>query len=86
MGGFLAAEAAGVKVTRYLQSGAIDYGKALKALVPDLDPGRAGRPYRRKGSERVRITPLDEASATIAFDGQAVDAAWQQAASKSFFF
>lgn len=85
MGRFLAAEAAGVKVTRYLQSGAIDYGKALKALLPDLDPAEL-ETYRRKGSERVRITPLDEASATIAFDGQAVDAAWQQAASESFFF
>ncbi len=42
MGGFLAAEAAGVKVTRYLQSGAIDYGKALKALLPELDAGRIG--------------------------------------------
>jgi putative phage-type endonuclease len=85
MGEFLAAEAAGLKVTRFLQSGAIDYGKALKALVPDLDPAEL-ETYRRQGSERVRITPLDEASATIAFDGQAVDAAWQQAASGSFFF
>ena len=85
MGEFLAAEAAGLKVTRYLQSGAIDYGRALKALVPDLDPAEL-ETYRRQGSERVRITPLDEASATIAFDGQAVDAAWQQAASQSFFF
>ena len=85
MGEFLAAEAAGLKVTRYLQSGAIDYGKALKALLPELDAA-ALETYRRKGSERVRITPLDEETATIAFDGQAVDAAWQQAASESFFF
>ena len=85
MGGFLAAEAAGVKVTRYLQSGAIDYGKALKALLPELDAA-ALETYRRKASERVRITPLDEETATIAFDGKAVDAAWQQAASESFFF
>ena len=34
---FLADEAAGLKVTRFLQHGAIDYGKALKALLPDLD-------------------------------------------------
>jgi putative phage-type endonuclease len=85
MGEFLAAEAAGLKVTRFLQSGAIDYGRALKALVPDLDPAEL-ETYRRQGSERVRITPLNEETATIAFDGQAVDAAWQQAASKSFFF
>jgi len=85
MGGFLAAEAAGLKVTRFLQSGAIDYGKALKALVPDLDPAEL-ETYRRQGCERVRITPLDEETATIAFDGKAVDAAWQQASRESFFF
>lgn len=85
MGGFLAAEAAGLKVTRYLKNGAIDYGKAFKALLPELDAG-ALESYRRQGCERVRITPLAEETATIAFDGQAVDAAWQQAASESFFF
>jgi putative phage-type endonuclease len=85
MGEFLAAEAAGLKVTRFLQTGAIDYGKALKALLPELDAA-ALETYRRKRSERVRTTPLDEETATIAFDGQAVDAAWQQAASGSFFF
>ena len=42
MGGFLAAEAAGVKVTRYLQNGAIDYGSALKAPAPRARCGRAG--------------------------------------------
>ena len=54
-------------------------------LLPELDPGVL-ETYRRKASERVRITPLDEETATIAFDGKAVDAAWQQAASESFFF
>jgi hypothetical protein len=85
MGGFLAAEAAGLKVTRFLQNGAIDYGKALKALIPDLDAA-ALEEYRRKASVRVRVTAQDEKTATIPFDGQAVDAAWQQAASESFFF
>ncbi len=85
MGEFLAAEAAGLKVTRFLQSGAIDYAKALKALLPELDPAEL-ETYRRKASERVRITALDEDTATIPFDGQAVDTAWQQAASESFFF
>ena len=85
MGGFLAAEAAGLKVTRFLQNGAVDYAKALKALLPDLDPSEL-ETYRRKASERVRVTALDEETATIPFDGQAVDAAWQQAASESFFF
>jgi putative phage-type endonuclease len=85
MGGFLTAEAAGLKVTRFLQNGAVDYAKALKALLPELDPS-ALETYRRKGSERVRVTAQDEETATIPFDGQAVDAAWQQAASESFFF
>jgi putative phage-type endonuclease len=85
MGGFLAAEAAGLKVTRFLQNGAIDYGKALMALLPDLD-AVALEEYRRKASERVRVTAQDEETATIPFDGKAVDAAWQQAASESFFF
>jgi putative phage-type endonuclease len=59
MDGFLAAEAAGLKVTRYQQSGAIDYAKALKALLPTLEP-EALEPFRRAASERVRITALAE--------------------------
>jgi len=74
MGGFLAAEAAGLKVTRFLQNGAIDYGKALTALLPELDPSEL-EIYRRKASERVRVTAQDEETVTIPFDGQAVDAA-----------
>ena len=85
MGGFLAAEASGLKISRFLQNGAIDYGKALKTLLPDVDAAEL-ETYRRKASERVRVTSLDEETATIAFDGQAVDAAWQQAAGESFFF
>jgi len=84
MGGFLAAETAGLKVTRFLQNGSIDYAKALKTLLPDLDPSEFEN-YRRKASERVRVTALDEETATIPFDGKAVDAAWQQAASEFFF-
>jgi len=82
MGEFLAAEAAGLKVTRFLQNGAVDYGKAL---LPELEPAEL-ETYRRKAAERIRITALDEDTATIPFDKQAVDAAWQQAASESFFF
>jgi len=85
MGEFLAAEAAGLKVTRFLQSGSIDYQSALKKLLPEVTPEML-EACRRKASDRVRITALDEDTATIPFDGQAVDAAWQQAASESFFF
>jgi putative phage-type endonuclease len=85
MGDFLTAEAAGLKITRFLQNGAIDYGKALKALLPNLDAAML-ETYRRKATERVRVTAIDEASATIPFDGRQVEAAWQQAASDAFFF
>ncbi len=85
MGDFLAAEAAGLKITRFLQNGAIDYGKALKALLPDLDAAVL-ETYRRKASERVRVTALDEETARVPFDGKAVEAAWQQAANEAFFF
>jgi hypothetical protein len=53
--------------------------------MPELDPAEL-EIYRRKAAERVRITALDEDTATIPFDGRAVDTAWQQAASESFFF
>jgi len=85
MGDFLTAEAAGLKITRFLQNGAIDYGKALKDLLPDLDAA-ALETYRRKATERVRVTALNDASATIPLDGKQVEAAWQQAASETFFF
>jgi predicted phage-related endonuclease len=62
MGEHLAAEAAGLKVTRYQQSGAIDYGKALKALLPRLEP-EALEPFRRAACERVRITALADDAA-----------------------
>jgi putative phage-type endonuclease len=66
MGEFLAAEAAGLKVTRYQQSGAIDYAKALKALLPMLEAEALER-FRRAASERVRITALaDDATAAPA--------------------
>jgi hypothetical protein len=64
MGEYLAAEAAGVKVTRYQQSGAIDYGKALKALLPTLEP-EALEPFRRASCERVRITALAEEDTAV---------------------
>ena len=59
MGGFVVGEAAGLKVTRYLQSGAVDYKAALKALAPDL-PTETLETYRRRSAERVRVTLLGE--------------------------
>jgi putative phage-type endonuclease len=84
MGDFLTAEAAGLKVTRFLKNGAIDYGQALKALLPDLDAAVL-ETYRRQATERVRVTVLDDKTATIPFDGRPVDAARPPAASDSYF-
>jgi hypothetical protein len=85
MGEFLAAEAAGLKVSRYLQKGTVDYRAALGQLLPQLDAD-ALEAHRRKSAERVRVTPLEEETATVPFDGAAVEEAWQEAAGESFFF
>jgi hypothetical protein len=55
MGTFLRAEAAGVKVTRFRQRGAIDYPKAIKFLIPGLK-NEALEVYRRPSTHRVKIT------------------------------
>lgn len=61
MGEFLLAEAAGLKVTRSLQNGAIDYKAALAALLPDVDAA-ALEAFRRPASERVRTTLRPDAA------------------------
>jgi hypothetical protein len=77
MGEFLAAEAAGLKVTRYQQSGAIDYGKALKALLPTLDPRR----WSPTGAHRPSgcASPRSRETATRVRSGQA-STPWAEAA------
>lgn len=55
MGDFLVADAAGLRVSRYLQQGSIDYKSALQALLPELIEDSLVA-YRRKPSERVRWT------------------------------
>jgi putative phage-type endonuclease len=55
MGEFLLAEAAGIKVTRTRQSGAIDYKAALAQLLPGVDTAVL-EAFRRPASERVRTT------------------------------
>lgn len=62
MGEFLLAESAGLKVTRSLQNGAIDYKAALAALLPDVDAA-ALEAFRRPASERVRTTLRPDLSA-----------------------
>jgi hypothetical protein len=55
MGEFNVAESSGVRISRFLQQGAIDYKAALKVLKPAL-PDSELESYRRKPAERVRIT------------------------------
>ena len=55
MGEFLLAEAAGLKVTRTRQSGAVDYKAALAQLLPGVD-AVVLEAFRRPASERVRTT------------------------------
>jgi putative phage-type endonuclease len=85
MGGFLTGEAAGLRVTRYLQQGAVDYRAALAKLLPEVEPA-ALEGYRARASERVRVSVLAEPRAAVPFEAEAVAAAWQRAASESFFF
>jgi putative phage-type endonuclease len=62
MGEFLLAEAAGLKVTRTRQNGAIDYKAALAHLLPAVDTAVL-EGFRRPASERVRTTLRPDLSA-----------------------
>jgi putative phage-type endonuclease len=55
MGGFALAESSGVRISRYLQQGSVDYKAALQAFQPEVTESQLER-FRRKPSERVRIT------------------------------
>jgi putative phage-type endonuclease len=66
MGEFAQAESAGLRISRYLQQGNIDYKAALLALHPDVDPSFM-ESFRKKSSERTRITLKDEQKATVPF-------------------
>jgi putative phage-type endonuclease len=55
MGEYLLAECEGIRVTRYLQSGSVDYPALLAAIAPSLDEATLDR-FRRKPSERLKVT------------------------------
>lgn len=67
IGDFCVADAEGLRVTRFLQQGGIDYKAALKTLRPDVTEEML-RDYRRNASERVRWTlkNQDESQETVA--------------------
>jgi hypothetical protein len=66
MGNFAQAESAGLRISRFMQQGPIDYKAALLALHPDIDPAWLDT-FRKKASERTRITLKDEDKATVPF-------------------
>lgn len=55
IGDFCIADAEGLRITRFLQQGGIDYKAALQALLPNLEEDVLST-YRRTPSERVRWT------------------------------
>jgi putative phage-type endonuclease len=72
VGEALIAESAGLRITRFCAKGAVDYPALLRALLPDLASEAVER-FRRKPSERVRVTVQEEpANAVIPFDAEPV--------------
>lgn len=76
MGGFAQGEYAGLRVNRYLQQGAVDYKAVLKRFAPAVTEDDLGV-FRRPASERVRVTPKTEDTATVPFDIRALDAVFE---------
>ena len=66
MGDFAHAESAGLRVSRYLQQGSIDFKAALKSIQPDLDPAFLEQ-FRKPSTERSRFTTKDEEKASVPF-------------------
>ena len=64
MGDYRTAEHSGVRVSRFQVQGPVDYKTALQALAPTLTEDSLS-PYRKKASERVRITCRSEDSPRI---------------------
>ncbi|MCF7990896.1 MAG: YqaJ viral recombinase family protein [Thiohalocapsa sp.] len=78
MGEALIAESAGLRVTRFCAKGNVDYGALLQALLPELEPDAVER-FRRKPSERVRVTVQEDADrAVIPFEEAGITPATEQ--------
>jgi putative phage-type endonuclease len=73
MGPFLAAEHSGLRISRFQMQGSIDYKAVLNAMLPEV-PEPALESYRKKPSERVRITCRDDDGkrAEVPFDAEAL--------------
>lgn len=71
IGDFAQAESAGLRISRYLQQGNIDYKAALLTLHPDVDPSFL-ETFRKNSSERTRLTLKDEEKASVPFSMDAI--------------
>jgi hypothetical protein len=71
MGEFTLAESSGVRISRYLKRGAIDYKAALQHLQPDVLETELEL-FRRKATEQLRLTLRDEEgpSTEVPFDAE----------------
>ncbi|MFE8033089.1 YqaJ viral recombinase family protein [Thiohalocapsa marina] len=86
MGEALIGESAGLRITRFCANGSVDYPALIEALLPQL-PSETLEQFRRKPTERVRVTVQEDAAkATIDFDAEAVAQAANQSAAKDFYF
>jgi len=59
IGEFTLAESSGVRISRYLKRGAIDFKAALLHFQPNIQDSEL-EPFRRKASEQVRLTLRDD--------------------------
>lgn len=71
MGEYAQAESSGLRVSRFLVQGSIDYKAALMALQPDVDPAFLEQ-FRKPSSERSSVTTKGEDKATVPFSMDAV--------------
>jgi len=78
-------EAAGVRVTRYLQVGSVDYAALLKDIAPELDPSVLEQ-HRRKATERVKVTLQAADGGEEPVDPPPVKSAGAASAGQSFYF
>ena len=71
MGDYLAAEHSGLRVNRFQMQGPIDYKAALQTLLPAVEESELAS-YRKKPSQRVRITCRDDTGklAQVPFDAE----------------
>lgn len=60
MGPFMQADIGGVKVTRFMKKGSIDYGAYLKNAFPDKDLTEVLESYRKASSEEARFSRSED--------------------------